>query len=128
MSERCRWSRTWLPTKVIGPLIGRSGRLPRFCGQNLRADAAATTLKVGKFVLASNEAAHYLTLSPRTLERWCWEGGGPSFAKLRGNVVYTIEGLLRQPAQIHHEEARVGWSYPGTEKVVQILQKKIECV
>jgi hypothetical protein len=45
-------------------------------------------------------------ISPRTLERWRWEGKGPRYLKLGGRVVYRLEdieafeaGKLREIAQ-----------------------------
>lgn len=32
-------------------------------------------------------------LSPRTLERWRWEGVGPCYLKLRGRVAYRLEDV-----------------------------------
>ncbi len=39
--------------------------------------------------LDTREAAHYLRLRPATLERWRSVGGGPTFRKLGGRVVYA---------------------------------------
>lgn len=33
------------------------------------------------------------SLSPRTLERWRWEGGGPHFLKIGGRVVYRLDDV-----------------------------------
>jgi hypothetical protein len=32
-------------------------------------------------------------LSPRTLERWRWQGVGPCYLKLRGRVAYRLEDI-----------------------------------
>jgi hypothetical protein len=32
-------------------------------------------------------------LSPRTLERWRWQGVGPSYLKLRGRVAYRLQDI-----------------------------------
>jgi hypothetical protein len=32
-------------------------------------------------------------LSPRTLERWRWEGVGPQYLKIRGRVVYRLDDI-----------------------------------
>ena len=32
-------------------------------------------------------------LSPRTLERWRWEGIGPSYLKIGGRILYRLEDI-----------------------------------
>ena len=32
-------------------------------------------------------------LSPRTLERWRWEGFGPRFLKIGGRILYRLEDI-----------------------------------
>ncbi len=46
-----------------------------------------------KDILSEREAAEYLGLSVRTLQKWRWQGGGPLFAKLGSAVRYRIEDL-----------------------------------
>ncbi|HNU82688.1 MAG TPA: helix-turn-helix domain-containing protein [Thermoanaerobaculia bacterium] len=44
--------------------------------------------------LTTREAAEYLRLAPRTLERWRIQGIGPRFFKVGGRrVVYSVEEL-----------------------------------
>lgn len=43
--------------------------------------------------LRTLDAAHYLGLSPRTLEKHRTYGTGPNFRKLGGRVVYAIDDL-----------------------------------
>ena len=43
--------------------------------------------------LDTREAATYLRLRPSTLERWRSVGGGPTFRKLGGRVVYAQSEL-----------------------------------
>jgi len=43
--------------------------------------------------LTTDEAASFLRLSPRTLEKRRVTGGGPRFRKLCGRVVYAIHDL-----------------------------------
>jgi predicted DNA-binding transcriptional regulator AlpA len=43
--------------------------------------------------LRTVEAARYLGLSPRTLEKHRTYGTGPSYRKLGGRVVYAVEDL-----------------------------------
>ena len=44
--------------------------------------------------LRSVEAAAYLNISPRTLDRWRMTGQGPAFARINGRVVrYALDEL-----------------------------------
>jgi predicted DNA-binding transcriptional regulator AlpA len=43
--------------------------------------------------LRTKEAAEFLSLSPRTLEKHRTYGTGPAYKKLGGRVVYAIEDL-----------------------------------
>ena len=43
--------------------------------------------------LDNREAAHYLKLSPRTLDRLRLTGEGPRFRKFGRRVIYAIEDL-----------------------------------
>ncbi|WP_443027087.1 helix-turn-helix domain-containing protein [Sphingomonas sp. LB3N6] len=43
--------------------------------------------------MTNSEAAEYLKLSPRTLDRWRWSQRGPRFMKLGGAVRYTMADL-----------------------------------
>ena len=43
--------------------------------------------------LDTREAAKYLRLRPATLERWRSVGGGPTYRKLGGRVVYAKREL-----------------------------------
>jgi len=43
--------------------------------------------------LSNVEAARYLRLSPRTLEKFRVTGGGPKFRKLGRRVVYAVTDL-----------------------------------
>lgn len=44
-------------------------------------------------LLTNTEAAEYLRLSPRTLDRWRWAGRGPKFKKVGGAVRYARSDL-----------------------------------
>ena len=46
-----------------------------------------------KSYLPTKEAAFYLGLSPRTLEKFRVVGGGPAFHKFGRRVLYTYEDL-----------------------------------
>lgn len=40
-------------------------------------------------LLDEHEAAAFLRISPKTLQRWRWSGGGPPFVKLGSRVRYA---------------------------------------
>jgi hypothetical protein len=44
-------------------------------------------------LLTTQDAAQYLHVSPRTLEKWRTAGGGPRYRKLVHRVVYTQHDL-----------------------------------
>ena len=60
----------------------------------LRPDAPreATPREASRY-LSNDEAAEFLKLSPRTLEKQRVVGGGPKFRKFGRRVVYAIEDL-----------------------------------
>ena len=39
------------------------------------------------------ELAERWKISPRTLERWRWTGDGPTYLKIGGRVVYSLEDI-----------------------------------
>jgi predicted DNA-binding transcriptional regulator AlpA len=45
------------------------------------------------------ELAHRWAISPRTLERWRWQGEGPRFIKIGGRVVYRVEDIEAYEAE-----------------------------
>ena len=49
--------------------------------------------------VATAQAAGYLGLSPRTLEKLRVRGGGPTYAKFGRRVVYAVEDLDRWAAE-----------------------------
>ncbi len=55
----------------------------------MNADAAAMPPRY----LRTVEAAHFLSLSARTLEKHRSYGTGPAYRKLGGRVVYAVEDL-----------------------------------
>ena len=60
----------------------------------LRPDAPRkATPRAGSRYLSNDEAAEFLKLSPRTLEKQRVVGGGPKFRKFGRRVVYAIEDL-----------------------------------
>jgi len=60
----------------------------------IRPDAARETApRAGSRYLSNDEAAEFLKLSPRTLEKQRVVGGGPKFRKFGRRVVYAIEDL-----------------------------------
>ena len=61
--------------------------------------------------LFTNEAARFLCLSPRTLEKHRGHGTGPMYRKLGGRIVYSIDDLeswadkgLRSSTSDHGED------------------------
>ncbi len=63
--------------------------------------------------LRTPEAAHFLGLSSRTLEKHRTYGTGPAYRKLGGRIVYTV-GDLRAWAE---KGVRVSTADPGTSTV-----------
>jgi len=60
----------------------------------IRPDAARETApRARSRYLSNDEAAEFLKLSPRTLEKQRVVGGGPKFRKFGRRVVYAIEDL-----------------------------------
>lgn len=57
------------------------------------AAAAATTPAQPQRYLTNDEAAEYLRLSPRTLEKQRVIGGGPKFRKFGRRVMYALFDL-----------------------------------
>src|SRR5262245_7867624 len=62
-------------------------------------------------LLTPLEAGAYLHVSPRTLEKWRMQGGGPRYRKLVHRVVYTQHDL---DAWVE-EQARRSTSDPGPQ-------------
>jgi helix-turn-helix protein len=60
-------------------------------------------------LLTPLDAAAYLHVSPRTLEKWRMHGGGPRYRKLVHRVVYTQQDL---DAWVE-EQVRTSTSDPG---------------
>ncbi len=57
------------------------------------------------------EAAGFLAISPRTLEKWAVTGDGPPFYKLGGRVLYEQSDLEAWIAS----KRRISTSDPGQE-------------
>jgi predicted DNA-binding transcriptional regulator AlpA len=51
------------------------------------------TIPIPERFLDNEQAAHYLKLSPRTLDRQRLTGEGPRFRKFGRRVIYAIEDL-----------------------------------
>lgn len=49
--------------------------------------------------LNQTELARRWKISPRTLERWRWQGEGPLFIKIGGRVVYRLEDVKSYEAE-----------------------------
>ena len=60
---------------------------------------------MNRFYLQQHELADRWRLSPRTLERWRWRKTGPSYTKLGGKVVYSLDDVeayeRRRRAETH---------------------------
>jgi hypothetical protein len=61
-------------------------------------------------LLTTQDAAAYLHVSPRTLEKWRLAGGGPRYRKLIHRVVYTQQDIDTWV----EEQARTSTSDPGS--------------
>lgn len=59
----------------------------------LRPAAAVATTSQPQRYLTNDEAAEYLRLSPRTLEKQRVLGGGPKFRKFGRRVMYAVSDL-----------------------------------
>jgi hypothetical protein len=57
------------------------------------AETPAPLARGASRYLSNNEAAAFLKLSPRTLEKQRVIGGGPKFRKFGRRVVYAVEDL-----------------------------------
>src|SRR5262245_14997777 len=69
----------------------------------------ATETPMPDALLTPAQAAAYLHVSPRTLEKWRMQGGGPRYSKLVHRVVYTQLELDIWVA----EQTRTSTSDPG---------------
>ena len=50
---------------------------------------------MNKQFMNTKETAEFLCISPRTLDRFRVQGGGPVYRKFGGRVVYAIEDILK---------------------------------
>ena len=62
------------------------------------ADTRAMPPEGRRRFVATTQAAGYLGLSPRTLEKLRVRGGGPTYAKFGRRVLYAVEDLDRWAA------------------------------
>jgi hypothetical protein len=49
--------------------------------------------------LDQNQLSERWNMSPRTLERWRYQGEGPKFLKIGGRVLYRLEDIERHEAE-----------------------------
>lgn len=54
--------------------------------------------------LTQQDVARRWRISPRTLERWRWQGEGPRFLKIGGRVVYRLQDVEAFEAEKLREE------------------------
>ena len=65
----------------------------RRADQNVSNEAGRAMNQREKIRLRQAEAAEFLGVKPRTLEKWRYVGGGPPFFKLGSAVVYDVAEL-----------------------------------
>jgi hypothetical protein len=53
------------------------------------------------------ELARRWRLSPRTLERWRWQGNGPAYLKIGGRIVYRKEDVAEFEIQQRKTSASI---------------------
>ena len=46
--------------------------------------------------LLPDEAAQYLRVAPKTLTKWRWQGKGPPYRKVAGNLIRYVQSELEQ--------------------------------
>ena len=56
--------------------------------------------------VTQNDLSERWHLSPRTLERWRWEGIGPKFLKIGGRILYRIEDIEAYEEESIRQETR----------------------
>jgi len=66
-------------------------------------------------LLRTREAAKFVGLSPRTMESYRHNGGGPPFVKVRDYAVrYVLRDLLYQPQVYLNRNGRPDWDALAT--------------
>ncbi|MHC5307777.1 helix-turn-helix transcriptional regulator [Bartonella sp. LJL80] len=74
--------------------------------------------------MSTPQAAHYLGVSPRTLEKYRITGQGPLFYKIGRRVVYTIEDLEVWISQPHLRTAEYQASQKEGAEICAIADQK----
>lgn len=74
--------------------------------------------------LTTSEAAHRLALSPRTLEAWRLNGGGPSYCKLGRAVRYAVEDLKAFAAAREQGSTSMSASPSPRLELESVLERK----
>ena len=72
--------------------LARANTVDKFSKCDSRSSNPAITIG-GNLYLTQREAADYLRLSPRTLERKRVEGSGPRFVKAGKRVIYSVHEI-----------------------------------
>ena len=71
------------------------------------------------------ELARRWRLSPRTLERWRWQGNGPAYLKIGGRIVYRKEDV----AEFEIQQRKTSGSNPSSptarQKIFASISKNI---
>ena len=76
------------------------------------------------------ELARRWRLSPRTLERWRWQGNGPAYLKIGGRIVYRKEDVAEFEIQ-QRKTSGSNLSSPTTRQKIfssrskNIIQKRL---
>jgi hypothetical protein len=63
--------------------------------------------------LTQAEVARRWRLSPRTLERWRWQGRGPQYLKVGGAVLYRAADVAAFEASRLHRPGHAGGRLPA---------------
>ncbi len=81
-------------TEMTKPISGRAtGRLLQARGEPVDPSKQTHAAPANPVFLNNDEAAQFLNLSPRTLEKQRVIGGGPRFRKFGRRVLYAVSDL-----------------------------------
>jgi hypothetical protein len=77
---------------------------------------------IAKFYLPTPTAAKRINVSPRTLEKWRTQGGGPPFHKFGGKVLYA-EGDLEAWAAAQRRVSTSDGGEPNRGNVERLIEQ-----
>src|SRR5450759_5341932 len=89
--RRIRSPRSSLPKRIRPPDTVSTQRRVAVCTETNSMDATTATRALR--YLTNEEAAMFLKLSPRTLDKFRVLGGGPKFRKFGRRVIYALDDL-----------------------------------